>query len=159
MRLPCLILILPALSALAGCYVYVPVPGTTPPVGQTMLLSVSDRGRVELGERLGPGVAKIEARVSGIDGDQLTLNVYGVQYIGGERSRWSGESMRLNRDFVQQLSSRSLSKRRTWIAVGASAVVITAFIASHGLLGFFTGERDTPPEPPPSSFHLKFGFL
>ena len=157
MRLLCLLVACSALSAVDGCYVYAPVQGTTPVIGQTMLLSISDRGRVELGERLGPGVAKIEGRVSSVDGDQLIVDVLGMEYISGETSRWSGESMRLNRNFVEGLATRTLSKKRTWIAVGVTAVALTAFIASHGLIGFFTGERDTPPEPPPGSLHLKLG--
>jgi hypothetical protein len=148
-------LVFPALVALVGCYLYTPAQGAAPPVGQTVLLSVSDRGRVELRERLGPGVSSIEARVADMEGDQLTLNVYGVKYISGESSRWSGESMRLNRDLVEQLWTRRLSKKRTWIAAGSAAVVITAFIATRGLLGLFTGDRDEPPPPPPSSFRLR----
>lgn len=141
-----------------GCYIYAPVQGTTPPVGQTTLMSISDQGRVELGDRLGRGVSRIEARVTGTEGDQLLLNVFSVKYVSGESSRWSGESMRLNRSFVEQLSTRTLSKQRTWIAAGSAAVVVTAFIATHGLLGRFTGDREPGTEPPPASLRLNFGF-
>ena len=155
MRRSWLIIVLPGLAALTGCYAYVPFAETTPPVGQVLKLSISDRGRVELGERVGPGVAQLEGRVVSVDGDQLTLNVYRVEFISGESSQWSGESMRLNRDFVQRFSARRLSKSRTWLVAGVAVVAVTAFVASHGLFGFFTGEREDPTPPPPTSLRLR----
>lgn len=146
------------LPVLQACYTYAPVQTTTPPVGETVLLQISDRGRVGLGERLGPGVAHIEGRVTQTNGDEYAINVFQVAYINGERSMWSGELVRLDRDFVAQLQERKLSKSRTWIAAGAATVAVTAFMASRGLLGFWTGDPEQPTTEPPVSLRFGFGF-
>lgn len=148
-----------ALLTLQGCYVYTPVYTSAPPTGESVVLNISDRGRVALGERLGPGVISIRGRVNSVAEEQLSLNVASVGYISGETSLWSGEAMSLSREYVSHVQVRKLSKSRTWMVVGATTVVVGTFIATRGLLSFLTdltgggGEG----EPPPQSFRLNFG--
>ncbi len=140
-----------AVTALQGCYSYTPLETASVPIGETVELQVSDLGRVELSERLGRGVSTIEGRVTGTEGDQYLLDVFGISYLNGDHSKWSGESMRLDRGFVERASSRRLSKGRTWAAAGIAAVVVGTFIATQGLAGFAWGGRDKPEPPPPTS--------
>lgn len=136
-----------------GCYRYAPLETGVPPVGETVELQISDRGRVELGDRLGRGVSKIEGRLTGVTAEQYELNVAAVSFLNGETSRWSGESMRLARDVVETAAVRTLDKRRSWITAAVVAVGVTAFIATRGLLVDFFGDAGEPPttEPPPIS--------
>jgi hypothetical protein len=122
-----------ALLALQGCYTYAPVQSSVPPTGETVVLNISDRGRVALGERLGPGVTRIQGRVTNVADQQLSLNVASVSYVSGERSLWSGESVSLDQDYVGTVEVRRLSKGRTWAAVGISTVAVAVFIATNGL--------------------------
>lgn len=149
-----------ALLALQGCYINAPLQTSVPPTGKTVVLQISDQGRVSLGERLGPGVSQIQGRVTSVVEQQVAINVASVGYISGERSLWGGESVSLSRDFVSSIQIRKLSKSRTWIAVGATTVAVGAFMASRGLLAFFTNISDGGgPEPePPASLRLNFGF-
>src|SRR4051812_11655027 len=87
-----------ALPALHACYEYVPVVADAPPVGQIVALQVTDRGRVELGDRFGPGVREIDARLISQQGNDLVLSVNRVTNIAGEHSPWSGDTTRLNRE-------------------------------------------------------------
>ena len=139
-----------------GCYTYVPLQVAAPAVGETVQFQISDRGRVELGERMGHGILRIEGRVTGTNADQYLINVASIAYVSGEYSRWSGESVRLYRDFVEHAQLRTLSKSRSWTAAIAATVVIGGFIASRGLLGWGTGDRDDPTPEPPASFRLRF---
>lgn len=137
---------------LQGCYSYAPLETGVPPVGETVELEIGDRGRVELNERLGRGVATIEGRLTSVTEEQYVLNVAAVSFLTGERSRWSGESMRLNRDYVDQAALRRLSKRRSWLTASLVAVGVGVFIASRGLIvDFFGGSDDPRTEPPPTS--------
>jgi hypothetical protein len=146
-----------ALPVLQGCYTYAPLDTGTPPIGETVELNISDRGRVELTERLGRGVSSIRARITGTEGEQYLLNVFNVAYVSGEKSVWSGESMRLNQDFVFQTRVRKMDKKRTWLAAGAATVVIVGFMASRGLLtGFGLGSEDGDGGEPPESFTPRF---
>jgi hypothetical protein len=152
-------LVLIAAAVLQGCYTYVPLQTTTSPtVGERMVFHISDRGRVELGDRLGPGVTAIEGRVASNGSDVMSVSVIGVSYVSGERSTWSGETMRLDPGHVQFMRARRLDKGRTWLAAGAATVVVGAFIASRGLLGAFTGERDPGEVIPPQSLFPSIRF-
>ena len=133
----------------SGCYKSVPLETSTPPVGQTVSFIISDQGRVGLGERLGPGIARIEGRMLGTEGDQYLVSVFRTAALGGATSVWSGEEMRLDRNFVSRLEGRELSKSRTWIAAGVATSVIVAFIMSKGLTGIFSGDDHKPPDPDP----------
>jgi hypothetical protein len=141
------------LATLQGCYSYAPLETGVPPVGEMVELTISDRGRVELSERLGRGVSQIEGRLTGMTDDQLLINVAGISYVSGETSRWSGEAMRLDRGFVESASVRRLSRKRSWVAAAAVTLGVTLFILTRGLLVDFFGESDRPPvEEPPISF-------
>lgn len=133
----------------SACYRSVPLETSTPPVGQTVSFIISDQGRVGLGDRLGPGIARIEGRMLGTEGDQYLVSVFRTAALGGTTSVWSGEEMRLDRNFVSRLEGRELSKTRTWITAGVVTSVLVAFIMSKGLTGIFGGDDNPPPEPPP----------
>ena len=137
------------LFAASACYKSVPLETSTPPVGQTVSFIISDQGRVGLGDRMGPGIARIEGRMLGTEGDQYLVSVFRTAAIGGTTSVWSGEEMRLDRNFVARLEGRELSKTRTWITAGLATSVIVGFIMSKGLSGVFGGDDHKPPDPDP----------
>lgn len=145
--------LLVALTALQGCYSYAPLETGVPPVGENIEFRINDRGRFELSDRLGRGLATIEGRLTGTTDDLYLVNVAAVSFLSGEKNRWSGEPMRLSREHVSDAAIRKLDKKRSWITAGIVVVAVGAFIATRGLLvDFFgnAGEDPTPP-PPPSS--------
>jgi len=121
---------------LAGCYTYVPV-ASTPGPGSQIAFDITDAGRVALAERLGPGVTRIEGQVTGATAEEYAVAVTAVSQIGGGRTRWSGESMRLRRDYVARSETRKLSRGRTALAVGAAVIgiVVSALVASLAVGG------------------------
>lgn len=140
------------LAVLQGCYSYAPLESGVPPVGENIEFRVNDRGRLELGDRLGRGVATIEGRLTGMTDDLYQVNVASVSFISGEKNRWSGETMRLSRSHVETAAIRRFDKKRSWITAAIVVVGVGAFIASRGLLVDFFGETDNPPtEVPPAS--------
>ena len=140
------------LMVLAGCYRRVPVAATsTPPVGETLSFLISDRGRVGLGERMGPGVARIDGRLVETEGQQYVVSVFRVADITGQTSTWSGETIRLDREFVDRMQGRQLDKGRTWMLAAGVTAAVVYLIASRGLSGLFDGddgpgEDDDPPD-------------
>ena len=148
----CLLAVVPA------CYKSVPLETSTPPVGETVSFIISDQGRVSLGERMGPGLARIDGRMVGTEGDQYVIDVFRTAQIGGGTSLWAGETMRLDRAYVARLEGRRLSKTRTWLVTAAVTGVVVAFIASRGLIGIFGGDDDPPPDDnPPQSSRVRPG--
>jgi hypothetical protein len=148
-----------ALPVLQGCYTYVPAQTGTPPSGESVRLQINDRGRVVLGERMGPGISQVTGRLTETNTDQYAISVSGVTYISGANVLWSGESVQLHRDLVEQVQVRQLSKGRTWMAAGFTTAALVTFMASTGLLVDFLGGpgEDRPPDPP-ASLHFKLRF-
>jgi hypothetical protein len=128
-----------------GCYQYVPLDTTTPPVGQTVTLQISDRGRVELSDRFGPGLDRIEGLVTSVDSEDVVMNVYRVAHISGLRNRWSGETVRVRMGLVGRLEERRLSRARTFTLAAVATGAVAALVATQGLFGWYSGENNGDP--------------
>ncbi len=136
----------------SACYAYAPTVSPTLQPGQRVALGISDQGRVAVGDRLGSGVMTVEGRLASVEGEELVVGVDRVTLIGGTTSTWSGEQVRLRRDYVARVEERRLSPRRTLIAVAGAAAVIGVMIATASLTGFGSGAgKDRPRDPPPDS--------
>jgi hypothetical protein len=142
--------IVAAIVLLQGCFSYSPLETGIPPVGENIEFRINDRGRFELADRLGRGLATIEGRLTGTTDGQYLVNVAAISFLSGERSRWSGEPMRLSKDHVGESAIRRLDRKRSWIAAGLVTVGLVAFIVTRGLLVDFFGDvEDPPPTIPP----------
>jgi hypothetical protein len=143
------------LPALQACYTYGPLTTPSPAVGQTFEFEVSDRGRVDLSERFGPGLTEIEGRLVANENSQYVINVFRVSHLNGQTAQWSGETTRINQSFIGTVRARRLSRGRTALAAAGATGVILALLASRGLLGSWTGDSDTPDdEEPPISTRI-----
>jgi hypothetical protein len=138
--------------AVLGCYTYAPLDTSTEvQAGERISVEVTDRGRAELGERLGSGVVRLEGTLTRTDSQDLVMNVWRVMSIGGEMSRWSGESVRFRRDFAARVQTRTLNRPRTYLVAGAAVAGLVVFAKSFDLLGSFVGGSDPGEGPPPAS--------
>jgi hypothetical protein len=138
--------------AALGCYTYAPLDTSTGvQAGEHVAIEVTDRGRVELGDRLGSGVLRLEGTLTRTDSQELVMNVWRVVSIGGESSRWSGESVRFRREFAATVQTRTLNRSRTYLVAGTAVVGLVLFAKSFDLLGSFVGGSDPAEPPPPAS--------
>lgn len=140
--------------AAAGCYTYVPLDTSASalPVGERLSFGITDRGRSEMASRMGPGVLRIEGTLVQATEEAVLLRVWQISQIDGGTSRWAGEDVRLDRQFVASVSSRRLQRTRTWITAGAAVAALGYFVQSQGLFGSFVdGGGDSNPPPPPTS--------
>jgi hypothetical protein len=153
MRLGALVVVALFMPALQACYTYGPLTTPAPAVGETFEFEISDRGRVDLGERFGPGLKEIEGRLVSNENSQFVINVFRVSHVNGQSAQWSGEASRISRDYVSTVRGRQLSRGRTALAAAGATAAVVAILASRGLLATFTGESDKPgdDEPPIST--------
>jgi hypothetical protein len=145
------------LAAAQGCYEYVPVDSPSSTVGKLVELKITDPGRVGLAQRFGPGLDRVEGRLVAQGDSDLTVTVTSVTSLEGENTKWSGESVNLNRGFIRTMSSRRVSPLKTSALVIAAGAVLY-FTAGKALIG---GGKD-PPEPgdpdnPPLSRRIPIG--
>jgi hypothetical protein len=124
-----------SVAIVAGCYVYTPAP-TSPAPGTHLMLDVSDRGRVGLGDSIGSSARTIEGTAVSSTDSAYSLRVSRVGYLNGQSNSWTGEPLLVSRSFVTNVRDRRFSKGRTWLAATAVSAAAIAFIATRGLLGF-----------------------
>ena len=131
-----------------ACYEYVPIASATPAVGQLVELQVTDRGRVGLGDRFGPGVQSITGRLVSEQGNDLVISVGSVKNIDAETTLWSGDTARVDKSFIATVKGRQFSTTRTvLIALAGGAAVY--LIVSSKLLGAFSDSKDDGETGPP----------
>jgi hypothetical protein len=136
-----------ALGTAQGCYVYTPVVTTTP-VGTTLALDLSDRGRVGMGEQIGTSAKTIEGVLRTETDSAYVLNVSSVVYLNGQKNAWTGERLTLPRTMIANTRERRFSRSRTALAAAIGVGGVIAFIASRGLLGLGNTSPDPGPGPP-----------
>jgi hypothetical protein len=145
-----------AIAATSACYDYVPVT-TSPPVGEIVALDITDRGRVDLTERFGPGIARIEGRLVSAAPDQYVLSITRVTQINGDHAAWTGETARLSRDVVGGVESRRLSPGRTALFGAAAAAGVVGFIVTRNWISSSSGSSDSTGGKMPQSLRIPVG--
>lgn len=139
----------PAILSLGqACYSYMPIDSqaSVPPSGRYVEMQITDRGRVGLGDRFGPGVRQINGTVVGQQDNKLVLSVDRITNIDGEMGRWSGDTTRIERDFIGSMTERRVSASRTALLAAAAGAAIYLTAAS-GLLGGGKDKNDEPTGP------------
>jgi hypothetical protein len=140
------LLLLVLQPALAACYTTVPVEPATAP-GSTLVLDLNDRGRVALGDSIGPSAARIEGVLATRSESSYVLRVSSVQYLNGQSNRWSGEPLSVPATLVDRARERRYSRARTYgLAAGVLAAVV-AVVVSTDLFG--SNGIGRSPNPPP----------
>lgn len=141
-RRAALLVVVPMVSA---CYSTVPLSAAPTP-GTTVALDLNDQGRVQLGDRIGPGATTIEGTLDARTDTTVSVRVSAVRYLNGQTNAWAGEPMTIPTRLVGQSWQRNLSRGRVaalGVAVGAALVLI---ITKTSLLG--SGSGGTSGNPP-----------
>jgi hypothetical protein len=132
---------------LAACYVQRPLGSPVPQPATRIVVLITDTGRVELANKIGPGATAVEGVVVSADEVAWDLQVVRVDYRGGTSQTWNGERVSFPRYTLTNASERSLNRRRSWLM--ALAITGTAFVAAKafGVLGWGGSPGGEPPPP------------
>jgi hypothetical protein len=138
--------------AALGCFQYAPLDTSSQiQAGEHVAVEITDRGRAELSDRLGSGVLRLEGTLTRTDSAELIMNVWRVAQIGGPTTRWSGESVRLKREYASRVQSRTLNRGKTVLVAGAAVAGLVLFTRQFGLFGFAAGDDSPGDSIPPAS--------
>jgi hypothetical protein len=121
----------------------------TPATGTTLVLDLNDRGRVVLGDQIGPSATKVEGEVASASDSVYSLRVSSVSYLNGQSNRWSGEPLAVPTNLVSQVKQRTFSRSRTASLAVAAAAALAVLLKSTNLVGSGSGGGDVG-RPPPS---------
>ena len=131
---------------LAGCYTLQPVMGPAPEAGTRLAFDVNDAGRVALGGTVGPEVGQIEGHLVSQENGDYVLAVSAIRFLRGGEQIWTGEKVRIKKEYVGRTYERRFHKGRT-VALGAVVVGgLFAIAVSQDLFGL--GHAAIPINPP-----------
>ena len=123
-----------SLGVSTGCYTSRAVMGA-PDAGALAVVSLNDRGRVLLGDALGPNAERLEGNVLSRSDSAFVVAVRNVRYVTGQSNDWSGERVTVPIAAVRGLEERRYSRGRTWALVGLVTAGLLALVFTRSLLG------------------------
>jgi hypothetical protein len=131
-------------AVVSGCYTTVPA-AQVPVPGQTLVMELTDNGRVALGPSIGPTATKVEGVLDERTDSAYVVKVTSVVYMNGSNQRWTQEPLTIQTDLVRELRERKLSPTRTAFFAAGTVGAAMAFIASRGILGLGSPGTERPP--------------
>ena len=140
------------LPTLTGCYTYKPLWTGEPAPGSVITFGLTDRGRVALSDRLGPGAREVSGLLTRTTDSVYVISVNRVTYIDGDRvAKWNGEAVDVSKQDVTGVSERQLSKSRSWLAAGivAGALALATAVVIKGTAGPDPSTKPTGGGPQP----------
>jgi hypothetical protein len=120
---------------LQGCYETLPLEQGAPPAAVSIQLQMNDKGRLDVSQKLGSAVDKVEGMITAQNTDSYTLAVSRVFQLGGATSKWNGESVTIAKDGTNGFQVHRYSQTRTVILAVALVAATVLFLASVKLIG------------------------
>ena len=138
-------LCLGSLALNIGCYSYQPVQSAPPALSERVSVTVNDRGRVLLADRIGPVLDRVEGRLVSADSSNVVLLVTRAIDLRGRASNWTGEQVTIPREAILGFQARPFSRGRTFALVAAIVGGLTALALSISLAVSGSGLKDAGP--------------
>src|SRR5438045_8403952 len=98
---------------LAGCYTLEPAKGPSPELGTRIAVDINDVGRVALGGSMGTEISQVEGRLISNTNDEYLLAVDAVRFLRGNEQVWTGEPVRIKKDYTSNSYERRSSRGHT----------------------------------------------
>ena len=138
-----------AMGLLGGCYTYAYAPGRPIP-GTSIEVQLTDMGRAELANNVGPEILQVEGVLASATDSELTLKVSRTRNLRGIVQPWAGEPVTVRTSQYGLVRERHFSAPRTFVLVGSLTAGFVSFAATRGLLGFGNSSGGGG-EPPPNN--------
>ena len=137
------------LPLLAACYEYAPTNRSSLAAATPVSVELSSRGTTNVASRIGSNVVTVQGNVTEASPGSLTIALQAVKRRGeNAMSTWSGESITLASDDIDEVKTRRLSRQRTAIAsaalAAASVGIIVGIAKATGEASGSTGGKPSP---------------
>ncbi|MEO7964178.1 MAG: hypothetical protein ABIT38_09760 [Gemmatimonadaceae bacterium] len=132
------------LASSTACYQYHPLPSDLHSAAPDVRISLTDRGSVELASLIGPQITKVEGNLTEAGDTAFVVHVSRVVNRSGYSTPWSGESLRIPRDYASSIERKELSQSRSWLVGGLSLAAVALIGLTVSLTGSTTGSGKGP---------------
>lgn len=132
-----------------ACYNITPVTGAaTVPTGNVEI-TINERGRVLLGNRLGSLLDRVNGRIVRADSVNVEVAVQTSQDVKGSLARWDGDRVTIAREGIASIVEKKPNRKRTAILTGIILGGIAIGLAALIGLKDRSGVGTEPTVPPP----------
>jgi hypothetical protein len=140
-------------GVLNGCYEFVPAQTDVMVPGKPIALEINDQGRVGLGNVIGAEVRRLSGTLVTQSDQEYEMRVTELTFLNDRTSRWSGEEVKVPKQYARTVFEQRLSRGRTVMATLISAGLIVGGILTSSLSGRSGNEGGVgkPPPPPPGT--------
>jgi hypothetical protein len=132
-----------------ACYNVVPVTGAATMPAGIVQITVNERGRILLGNRLGSLLERVDGRIVRADSVNIEVAVQTSQDVRGSLARWDGDRVTIAREGISSIVEKKPARRRTailtGIILGGIAIGLAALIGLKDRSGVGTDPTIPPP--------------
>lgn len=131
-----------ALLFQVGCHSFLPLQDTAPANGEIVSVTLNDRGRAAMSERMGEGTDRVEGYLMSTTETVVGIEVTRTVSIRGSSVTWTREAVEIPRDGIRGFQQRKFSGRRTLLLVATIGVGLLLAAELFGLAVFGRGTDD-----------------
>jgi hypothetical protein len=129
--------------ATASCTAYTPIRGVEAAPGNNVRVRLSDKGAVDLSQRIGPRARQLEGTLKQVTDSSMVLSVRRVTREGGGEDTYDGQDISIPSQDIETAEASRTSVPRSILAAGG--ILASAFLIAKGAGDISGGGSNRPP--------------
>jgi hypothetical protein len=127
----------------AACTAYTPIHGVEAVPGNNVRVRLSDKGAVDLAQRIGPRARQLEGTLKQVTDSSLMVSVRRVTREGGGEDTYDGQDISIPSQDIETAESSKTSAPRSILTAGA--ILASVFLVAKGAGDISGGSSNRPP--------------
>ena len=107
-------------------------------MGRRVELDLTDAGRVQMAQQVGPRVRTLLGDVTALSDSQMVLALRAVSDVRGVETFWTGEQVTVPRASIGAVAERRLSRGRT--AIFSAGMLATLYVLARSVASLGGGD-------------------
>jgi hypothetical protein len=126
-----------------SCTSYTPIHGVEAAPGNNVRVRLSDKGAVDLAQRIGPRARQLEGTLKQVTDSSMLLSVRRVTREGGGEDTYDGQDISIPSQDIETAEASRTSVPRSILAAGG--ILASAFLVAKGAGDISGGSSGRPP--------------
>ena len=126
-----------------SCTAYTPIHGVEAAPGNNVRVRLSDKGAVDLAQRIGPRARQLEGTLKQVTDSSMVLSVRRVTREGGGEDTYDGQDISIPSQDIETAEASRTSVPRSILAAGG--ILASAFLVAKGAGDISGGGSNRPP--------------
>jgi hypothetical protein len=126
-----------------SCTSYTPIHGVEAVPGNNVRVQLSDKGAVDLAQRIGPRARQLEGTLKQVTDSSMLLSVRRVTREGGGEDTYDGQDISIPSQDIETAETSRTSVPRSILAAGG--ILASAFLVAKGAGDISGGSSSRPP--------------